>query len=386
VTNGAGAFSVPDYGVASLSGLLPAAAALLDMPITAADPGILRLPRAARVCVLIVDGLGAELLDTHAADAPFLATLAGRRLSAGFPATTATSMASLGTGTTPGVHGMLGYKVLNPDTGELLNLLRWDDRTDPVVWQPHPTVFEQLSAAGLPVFHVGPSAFASSPLTRAVWRGAEYVRADSAGSLVAATAHTVARERRSLTVANVADVDRAGPLYVSRSATWRHELAMMDRLVERLAVALPPDALLLVTADHGMVDVNAAGRVDVDACPELWNGVRLLGGEGRARHLYTTDGATGDVLAAWRDALGPRGWVRTRENAVAEGWFGPDVRPEILPRIGDVVVAVDTRTAVVATETEPKESMLFGMHGSLTSADLAVPLLAAVAGKPVPAP
>jgi hypothetical protein len=375
---------VPDYGAGSLTALLPSVAALIGSPI--ARPGLALipgLPAARRVCVLIVDGLGADLLAEHAADAPFLTALSGRRLCAGFPATTATSMGSLGTGRTPGRHGMLGYKVLDPDVGRLLNLLRWNDRVDPTVWQPGSTVFEDLAAAGTPVFHVGPSEFSNSPLTRAVWRGAEYLDADSAGALIAVTAAAVGREPVSLTVAYVSDVDHTGHGHGCRSPHWLHELAMVDRLVERLARALPADALLLVTADHGMVDVPAAGRVDVDAVPALLDGVRLLGGEARARHLYTVDGAAPDVRDAWQEHLGPRGWVRTRAEAVAEGWFGPDVDPALLPRIGDVVAAADAGTAFVAHRTEPRESLLAGMHGSLASADLSVPLLASIGCEPV---
>jgi Type I phosphodiesterase / nucleotide pyrophosphatase len=158
------------------------------------------------------------------------------------------------------------------------------------------------------------------------------------------------------------------------SDAWRYHLGHVDILAEQLAGVLPAGTVLHVTADHGMVDVPAADRVDVDAVAELRAGVALLGGEPRARHVYAVPGAAGDVLAAWREVLGHRAWVASREEAVADGWFGP-VDPWLLPRIGDVVAAPAGPWAIVATQAEPREFPLIGMHGSLTSADQLVPLL-----------
>jgi hypothetical protein len=149
-------------------------------------------------------------------------------------------------------------------------------------------------------------------------------------------------------------------------------LRFVDLLAERLAEVLPPGTAMYVTADHGMVD--PAERVDVDEEPALREGIALLGGEARARHVYTRPGAEPDVLATWRELLGDRAWVYSREEAVADGWFGP-VAEGLLPRIGDVLAAPYGDVAIVATKAEPAESRLIGMHGSMTPAEQLVPLL-----------
>jgi hypothetical protein len=158
------------------------------------------------------------------------------------------------------------------------------------------------------------------------------------------------------------------------SDAWRYHLGHVDELAEQLAGALPAGTVLHVTGDHGMVDVAPQDRVDVVAVAELRAGVALLGGEARARHVYAVAGAAGDVLAAWREVLGHRAWVASREEAVADGWFGP-VDSWLEPRIGDVVAAPAGPWAIVATQAEPREPALIGMHGSLTPADQLVPLL-----------
>jgi hypothetical protein len=148
----------------------------------------------------------------------------------------------------------------------------------------------------------------------------------------------------------------------------------VDAFAQRLREVIPADATLVVTADHGMVDVEAADRVDVDAEPELMDGVTLLGGEARFRHVYCRAGAVDDVVARWRERLGDEAVVMRREEAVAAGWFGT-VRRDVEPRLGDVVVACMGDVAVVSSERFPFEARLVGLHGSLTAEEMYIPLL-----------
>jgi hypothetical protein len=366
--------TLPAYGEGTLADL---ASSLLGSLGMTAEPNPLGLPETDRVCELIVDGLGWELLRDHPAAAPFLSELAvnGRPLTAGFPSTTVTSLASLGTGRPPGVHGMLGYQVAVPGTGRLLNGLRWDDRVDPVTWQPLPTVYERAAAAGIGAFRVAARAFRNSGLTRATARGADFRPADGPGALVAQAGTALRDADRALVTVYFGDLDATGHAFGCGSDAWYFQLGHVDKLAEQLASVLPAGTLLYVTADHGMVDISSANRVDADTIADLRKGVALLGGEPRARHVYAEPGAAGDVLAAWREVVGEHAWVVSRDEAISEGWFGP-VDPAMAPRIGDVVAAAAGGTAIVATQAEPLESSLIGMHGSLTTAEQLVPLLA----------
>jgi hypothetical protein len=370
---------VPSYGESSLADL---SASILASMTDDDAANTLGLPEASRVCLLIIDGLGLELLRANQAAAPFLAELAfnSRPLTAGFPSTTVTSLASLGTGLVPAVHGMLGYQVAIGGTGRLLNGLRWPEDIGPVGWQPRPTIFERAQEAGITAVHVAPSAYASSGLTRAALRGAQYRGADSLGTLAAVAAGALSESDRTLVVAYHGDLDAAGHRYGVGSSAWSFQLAHVDRLAEQLTYALPYGSVLYVTADHGMVDVGPDDRIDVDgAAFALRDGVALLGGEARARHVYTRPGAAGDVLATWRETLGEHAWVVSREEAIKHGWFGrPGVGADevMTARIGDVVAACAGTSAIVASQAEPLESSVIGMHGSLTQAEQLVPMLA----------
>ena len=369
----------------ALTDVLPSSAALLGVPGCTDALGLDRWTdgrEVPAVVVLLVDGLGWNLLLANLDVAPFLAELvrAGADpVTVGFPSTTATSIASLGTGQTAGRHGLVGYTFALPGSDAPLNALRWDTGADPLDVQPVPTVLERSSDAGVDVVHVALRSFEGSGLTRAALRGARYPGADTLGEAVqvtaAVTAEAAAGPRRALVYVYTGDLDNVGHIRGSGSDGWRAQLEQVDLFVRQLHRSLPPGVLLLVTADHGMVDVGPTDRVDVDAEPLLRAGVRLVAGEPRARHVYARAGAAPDVLAAWRERLGDTAQVLSRDEVVAAGWFGSSVSPQVLPRIGDVVVAPTGATAVVSTRAHPREARLVGYHGSTTPDEVLVPLL-----------
>jgi Type I phosphodiesterase / nucleotide pyrophosphatase len=365
--------TVPDYGEGTLSDLANSLLASLGVG-DAANP--LGLASTRRACLLIVDGLGWELLRAHQAAAPFLSELTfnGRALTAGFPATTVTSLTSLGTGLPPGRHGMLGYQVAVPGQDRLLNGLRWDEQIDPLNWQPAPTIYQRAAAADIAAFRVAARGLEKTGFSLAAMRGASYRPADSMGALVAQASWALADSDRALVTVYHPDLDGTGHVFGSQSEAWSYQLAHVDKMAEQLASSLPAGTVLYVTADHGMVDAAPDDKIDVDLVPGLRDGVALLGGEPRARHVYTVPGAAPDVLATWQGVLGGRAWVSSRDEAIEAGWFGP-VEPRFAPRIGDVVAAPAGPWALVATKAEPLESSLIGMHGSLTPGDQFVPLL-----------
>ena len=332
--------TLPSYGEGTLADL--ASSLLASLGITG-EPNPLGLPETARVCLLIVDGLGWELLRDHPAAAPFLSELAlrGGPLAAGFPSTTVTSLASLGTGRPPGVHGMLGYQVAVPGTGRILNGLRWDSRVDPVTWQPEPTIYERAAAAGIGAFQVAAYAYQKSGLTQAVWRGADYRRADSPGALAAQAGAALRETESALVTVYLGDLDATGHAFGCGSDAWQYQLAYVDKLAEQLAASVLPSGAQLLRhgrprhAGHLPRPPGGRGR----ASRTSRKGVALLGGEPRARHVYAEPGAAGDVLAAWRDVLGERAWVLCRDVRRSTAAGSDRVEPRVTGRIGDVVAA-----------------------------------------------
>jgi hypothetical protein len=367
-------FLEPAYGSRSLADVLPAVSLALGAAPASTTPS-LDLPPAPAYVVFLVDGLGADLLASHAHAAPYLSSLLGPEsiATAGVPSTTATSLTSLGTGLTPGAHGVVGFTSRVPGSDRLLNALFWDKDVDPVQWQPHATVFQTLESTGVHVTTVNKREFRGSGLTVAAHRGGGWIDADRVGERVAG-AVTAAASTPSLTYLYDGDLDWTGHRYGVASAQWLQQLVMVDAEAEQLRESLPADVRLLVVADHGMVDSPSSSRIDVDRELVLRDGLALMGGEARFRHLYCRNGAVPDVAATWRSVLGDRADVLTREEAIARGWFGP-VEPLVLPRLGDVVVASRRDHAVVSSVDFAYEATLIGLHGSLSPDEMLIPML-----------
>jgi hypothetical protein len=311
--------------------------------------------------------------------------MAREPLTAGFPATTAASLTSLATGMPPGDHGLVGYTMALPGYNRAFNTLTWSlygvgprvelvDELVPERFQPLPTLAERAAAAGMPIHHLGPAFHEWSGLTRAIGRGERFHAADSLEA-VAEGALRLLNAPASFVFGYHPRLDAAGHVRGVASQAWRDELVAVDYAVRQLAERLPKETVLVVTGDHGMVDLRPAERLDLADHPDLAAGVRILGGEARARYVSTVAGATDDVLDAWRSRLGDRMWVWTRDEAIATGIFGPRVIDRARERMGDIVAAAYGHVGIVERNVDPAQARLNGHHGSLTSAEQLVPFV-----------
>jgi hypothetical protein len=225
------------------------------------------------------------------------------------------------------------------------------------------------------VFHPD---FHGSGLTVSAFRGSQGHHAAGVDA-VAAEILSLVRAATGPTViyGYAGDADTAGHAYGLNSPQWMEAVATVDRLVTMVRAGLPPGAALVVTADHGQINVPAEHRFDLDADPRLRAGIRVVAGEPRVRYLHTVEGATSDVVDAWRDVLGDTAWVVTRDEAVAAGWFGP-VAEAHLQRIGDVVAALNDDYVVLASASDPPQlDKIVAFHGSATEPEMLIPLLVA---------
>jgi hypothetical protein len=332
--------------------------------------GRLGLPDVSHAVVVLCDGLGRAALEAHRGHARTLASRLDRdpAISAGFPTTTAAALATLTTGRSPGRHGMVGYRAVDPDRDALVAQLTLEG-VDPATWQRVPTLFE---SGGIRTVAIASPRHSASPLTRAVLRGAEYRGAASTADRFAAARRALDEPGPLLIYLYIADLDVEGHAHGIDSARWTGALENLDAAVAELASALGPAQGMLVTADHGMVDVPAAAQRIV--APELLAGVRLIAGEPRCLQLHLRPGADPDAVAGlWRTHEGARAWVATRAEAIAAGWFG-EVDDAVRPRIGDVLVAARKDYAYYVDPEDTARRMI-GQHGSLTPDETQVPLL-----------
>ncbi|MEE1296368.1 MAG: alkaline phosphatase family protein [Bifidobacterium sp.] len=376
----------PRGGALHLSAVLGAVTDAIGQPIAtavhpdpAADRAALGLPAARAVVVVLVDGLGYWNLAMRLAHMRYLRSLldepANRRpISTTSPSTTTAAIASFGTGTCPGLTCMTGYTQQNPATGELAQLIAFRGAPSPEDLQREPTVFERLAERGVPVTSVGLSRFAASPFTRAALRGSRYICADQPLDRVRKVAEA-AREP-GLTYLYLRDIDKTGHAEGWDSEPWVATAEKVDNQLATLRRLVPPDTLIVIVADHGMVAPDSSQRLDVASDDVLMQGVRLLAGEPRSMMVYLEDGEDVDAAARrWRARLGERGWVRTKAEAVEAGFFGPTC-DRALATIGDLLVEAAAAVTLVDSAHQTMGAMTMpGVHGSQTMLEMDIPCL-----------
>ncbi|MBW1638885.1 alkaline phosphatase family protein [Microbacterium resistens] len=348
-----------------------------------ADPPVNRgeaepLPAVRSAVLVVIDGLGAAQLRAHAGHARTLASAMTKRDVAFsvFPSTTASALTSLVTGVAPGRHGLVGYRVLDRERGRLVNQLSgWEqERIDPASWQREPTVFERARALGHPVHAVGLPAYARSGFSAATLRGADFHAAKSGADRVALALGLAEENDGALVYCYLPEADKAGHRDGVASAEWGAALEDIDAA---LSVPVPRGVGVLVTADHGMVDVPRHRHLIVDESGPMRDGVAHIGGEPRMLHVYLDDpDRLGSARSAWAAGTEGAADVLTRDEAIAGGLFGSEVTADAAARIGDLVIPARGTWALYdgAAEDQKAQDMV-GQHGSLTPEELRVPLL-----------
>lgn len=332
-----------------------------------------------REVLFLIDGLGDEVIEKYASYIPTLSTfLKFARVQTAFPSTTATSLATLTTGSLPGAHGMLGYTVRVPRSdGRILNALKWDDRVDPTYWQPVPTLFERAAAAGINVSHVAAKRYENTGFTQAVFRGATYRGANVVADLVAQTKLALTKSP-SFVYLYMNDLDSAGHSDGVGSEKWLAALTMLDEMAKQLIMQLPSGTRIWLTADHGMINVEE--KIVMGRDNPLLEGIETIAGEPRARHLYLdaaldSAAARSEVKSRWEEYLGDRAEIYSRESAIAAGLFGANLSESAFDRMGEIIAIAKGGMVLVEAERESLEGSMVGHHGALTEIENHVPLL-----------
>lgn len=347
------------------------------------EPNALALPAVDKAVVFLLDGLGVNALRERPGHVRTLAGALSKTstMSAGFPTTTASGLATITTGEHPGIHGMVGYTSLDPENDRVVQLLTgWDGKLDPATWQRSRTVFERAAENGIPSFAVGIERFRGSGFSSAVLRGAEFRAGARVVDRVDEARRILDGNDSAIVYVYAAEYDHAAHHYGRDSDRAIHALEEVDGAVSELAAGLGRREGLIVTADHGSLDVPASSHVLFDRAPGLLDGIRHVAGEPRALQLHFEPDAVPElrerVATRWREAEGERSLIVTRADAIAGGWFGPIVDPEVAPRIGDLIVSARKAIAYYDSRTATARSRaMIGQHGSLSPEETAIPLL-----------
>lgn len=334
----------------------------------------LDFPHATSTVLVLVDGLGEENMVSARGHARFLLSSNHERrvISTVFPSTTAAALVSLMTGEFPGQHGIAGYRILEPESGHVINQLT-ELGSAPTNWMSSTLLAERLEGRA-DVFVVGRTKFADSALTKTVYRGATYVASESFAERCA-TASDLARTSGRLVLVYASELDSAAHKFGVASSKWTDALELVDSGLQDLRRTLPVTVSIVVTADHGVLDVSEGQHIVFER-GVLTEGVTHVGGEPRCLQLYLeSPGHLDAVVREWRSAHSDVAHVLTRNEVIESGVLGR-VAESVIPRLGDVFVMAHGNVVFYdGRELNTSPQRMVGQHGSLSSTEMRIPLV-----------
>lgn len=357
----------------AITDVLPAVIASVDANLPGADSSFMGewgLEQASQQLVILVDGLGLNLLESRMGHAPTLRAHRQQMWMARtiLPSTTAAAITSFGTGALPGQTRMVGYSVAHNDT--TMNLLAFAEGINVHAWQPVPTLFERLSHAGVEAVVISPPTFASSGLTQAALRGSRHRGAVSLTDRINAALNEL-RKGTQLVYLYWSEIDHVGHKYGAHCPEWTAALEEFDAGLKTLLRHLPTGVQTVLTADHGMIDIAQHNIVDLADTPQLAEGVRIIAGETRALHVHAHPGCGDAVRERWADVLGARARVFAPDEAAHILGEGPGVEV-----VGDAFVLMSDHYGVVDSRIQsPGAISLVGVHGSYTDDEILIPII-----------
>lgn len=332
------------------------------------------VPSIRSFVLIVVDGLGEANLKARAGHARTLAALQRRRISTVMPSTTSAALTTLVTGALPGEHGLIGYRIKHPDLGIISPLKDWEGVNDPAAWQRSDPIFTHASHLGFRSIAVGRPAHARGGLTASILQDAEYVGGQRIEDRFAVAHAELLSGEPTLAYVYIDELDKAGHEHGWSSDAWLRRLEQFDAALDEFLQELPDRVGVVVTADHGMVDIAQTQQILLDASPWFDDRIAEIGGEPRLRSLYLNDPEYAATLARdVQEAEGDRAWVGTRDEAIDAGWFGPTA-PAVADRLGHVLIAARKQVAYVCADDAPAARAMVGQHGSLSAEERGVPL------------
>lgn len=334
----------------------------------------MRLPKVRRAVVIFVDGLGAENLRQAAGHARFLNSFEANPIRCEFPSTTATSISGFATGTRSAEHGVIGYSVFLRGEQRFQNLLTgWESAEHATAFKKHPDLTETTPRGSVSV--IGPEIYRDSGFTALTMSQSEYLAADSIADRFKVAKAQVS-VGRGVSYLYIPELDQLAHRFGVESMQWRNALEEVDGLVAEFATGLPKDVGVILTADHGVIDVSNENHVLLDAHEWFTQSVRIVTGDPRCNFIYLNEDVDAQAFQSkLLDLVGVSAVVCTHSQLANTGWVMVEAehslsyQPDFYLIWQDSFVSYDRRTA------KPHHLKLIGQHGAITDTEMRVPAI-----------
>ena len=342
----------------------------------AGESNSLSLTKRRSACVILVDGLGLTNLKTAGAHASFLNSQSSEPAMCWFPATTSTSISSFATGTQPWENGFLGYQVFNRSENEPMNLLSgWGEYSEGESYQSSPTLAEKAFGSGISFHTVAPSPYEYSGFTAATMRGSKFHGINSVSERFTEALKLLADPVPKVVYLYIPELDQTAHAKGSDSISWLNQLEDLDALIRDFTTSLPKGCGVVLTSDHGVIDVSKENHIYLDELIDK-SEFKFVGGDTRSLYLYFSDEVDQSKARLLLEAnYGNSCYITTPDELIDAGYWKElsDKSRNVAP---DLLVLARKRVALYHRGfAKVKSLQMIGHHGSITNEELAIPLI-----------
>ncbi len=337
-------------------------------------PNQLGLPPSKLTIVLLVDGLGTHNLEFAAGHARYLNRLnkLEQKLSTVFPSTTASALVSFSTGLMPGQHGFVGYNLFDRTLGRSQNMLSgWTSAVDSQQWLTALVRNTTGIRSEAPTIFLGHSSYRESGFTGVIMPHAAFVAADQLSERFDKAIDLAKSGFRGVVYLYVAELDQTGHAFGPKSPEWLAQVELLDSNLARLGSSLKASQQVVVTADHGMVEVPLDQHI-------YWDEYSLekpvfVGGDTRCNFVYLDESVDARSYAqALRNQLPQSVLVVSPSELETQGWLSAEHSLE--SRIPDLYLVCSGAGALYHRGFASYKSMkMLGHHGGISATELSVP-------------
>ncbi len=332
----------------------------------------LRLAKVKHSVIILVDGLGYENLRDASGYARFLNSKLEQSIRCEFPSTTATSLTGLATGTRSGKHGLIGYSVFDRSSKLQRNLLTgWSSASEAAKYKRQPALSELSGEISMHV--VGPAIYEASGFTELTMKGAKYSPADQIADRFSALETIFAGASSTVTYLYIPELDQVAHKYGVASDQWLHLLEELDLIVNRFSSKLAGNVGVVLTADHGVIDIPQSNHVFLDEFTWYASLVEHTAGDPRCNFVYLREPADLQAfIQKAQESFGDISYVCTPTQLVESGWSTAGIaknEPNAYLIWKDSQVAYDRRFS------KPQHLKMIGQHGAISDSETRVPLI-----------
>ena len=365
--------------------------------------------RYQKVVFIFIDGFGWRFINQYRDNLPFLKRFFDQgvvsQLTTQFPSTTAVHTTTIHTGLPVGQSGIVEWYYYEPSLDRIIAPLLFsfcgdkgretlrEAGVDPKTLFPTQTFYHRLS--GISSYCFQHQNYAQSSFSTTVCDGATIVPYRTIPEAIATLRQLLAQSGPGYYLLYIDSVDaichRYGPSSVHAATEVKGVCLMLESLLCEAMTSNShrpsPETLLLVSADHGQIDVAAEKNIYLEQhCPKLipWlcrdrRGELLVPSGGpRDFFLHVRD----EMLDAAEDYLSKQladcATVYRTQWLLDQGYFGA-VGPRLRNRLGNLILLPHKHFTI---HWQPRESLqpTLGHHGGLTAEEMTIPLLACPMG------